>query len=251
MMFVIVDVTVSSQRCVFRLLKYSSHIPIFVLYKSSPIVLCFSTSKLNFLLWLFVFCPPNTNYCELTHPIWSFLSQFSPSKFSFHLNDFTSLFQTSYILSSFPSHPSHSDVLLVSLFSSSSFPRHTSCFIFLTRSPLSSLFLTSFLLPFIHPSVISIPSLPPSLLSLCTIFHPSLCPSSIPHSRGILWLISLFSFFFSLSLFFLSLSLICPCVFCSIYHLDTTLLLFINTLYRLLHTCTYVCLQRFLLTCTQ
>lgn len=58
MMFVIADVTVGSQRCDFRFLKYSSHIPIFVLYKSSPIVLCFSTSKLNYLLGIFVFCPP-------------------------------------------------------------------------------------------------------------------------------------------------------------------------------------------------
>lgn len=117
---------------------------------------------------------------------------------------------------------------------------HSLSFIFLTRSPLLSLFLTSsFLLPFIHPSVISSHSFP--IYHTSSLPQPLLQPSLSRHS-----MVNLFIF----SLPF-PLSLIRPGVFCSIYHLDETLPQFINTLHGLVYTCTRACLLLFLLTWMQ
>lgn len=102
----------------------------------------------------------------------------------------------------------------------------------------------AFLLPFIHPLCCfhSISPFPNSTV------YSSLCPSSIVHLQGILHIISIC--FVSLpSSLSLSHSLICPGVFCSIYHLDDTLPLFINTLCRSLHMRTPACLHSFLLSC--
>lgn len=105
----------------------------------------------------------------------------------------------------------------------------------------------TFLLPFIHPSVISFHSLP-STLSSFPIYLPSSLPLPLLHpSISRHPMVNLF--IFSLSLFLSSSpSLIRPGVFCSIYHLDETLPQFINTLYRHAHTCMKACLLLFLLT---
>lgn len=88
------------------------------------------------------------------------------------------------------------------------------------------------------PSATLLHSILPLFHPLYTLLHPSLSTASTPSiSRHPM--VNLFIFFslpLSLSLFFPSLSLIRPGVFCSIYHLDKTLPQFINTLYRL--TCT-------------
>lgn len=116
--------------------------------------------------------------------------------------------------------------------------------------------LITLLLPFLVPLP---PSLYPFIHPLCCfhsvspfpVFHSSSLhlPSSIVHSQVFLHLISLISL--SPFPFSFSLSLICPGVFCSIYHLDDTLLLYINTLCRSVHTHAPACLQSFLLTCIQ
>ncbi len=95
----------------------------------------------------------------------------------------------------------------------------------------------TFLLPFIHPSVISSHSF---LLFFLPIYLISFPPQHLLRpSISRLPMVNLFIF---------SLSIIRPGVFCSIYHLDETLPQFISTHCELVHTCTQACLLLFLLT---
>lgn len=95
------------------------------------------------------------------------------------------------------------------------------------------------------------PSLCDSLHSFLPIYRISSLPPPLLHpSFSRHPMVNRFIFFLSLSPL-LSLSLIRPGVFCSIYHLDEALPQFINTLYSRVHTCAQACLRLFLLTCIQ